>query len=127
MTVIPESNLVAHARRELALAGLFDKESAYDGMIASSVMELVRVLSEQRHSGGSAALTLQIFNVVANYDILTPIRYEPDQWNDVSEITGQPMWQHKRKSSVMSFDQGETWFDIEEDTGVDIPNEDVVD
>jgi len=38
------SNLVEHAKRELTLAGLFNKDSDYGGMMGDSVMELMEVL-----------------------------------------------------------------------------------
>ena len=41
------SDLTDHARNELKLAGLFDKDSDYDGMLGDSVMELVKVFSKQ--------------------------------------------------------------------------------
>ena len=37
------SNLINHAEKELKTLGLFDKGSSYDGELAESVMELIKV------------------------------------------------------------------------------------
>lgn len=109
------SNLTKHAKEELQLAGLFDKDSDYDGMIGKAVMELVEVFSKQGHSGFSAGLTLQIFNEVANYKNLTPIGKSKDEWMNVSEHSIEPMWQNKRRGTTFSRDGGKTWYDIDDD------------
>ena len=90
------SNLVKHAERELKLAGLFDKDSDYDGELGNAVLELVKAFAAQGHSGFSAAQTIKIFQKVASYDCLTPITGADDEWNDVSEDT----LQNNRLSSV---------------------------
>jgi hypothetical protein len=109
------SNLVKHAEKELKLAGLFDKDSDYDGMLGNAVLELVKVFSKQGHSGFSAHQTLKIFNIVANYNPLTPIGTTKDEWMDVAEMTadGKGMWQNKRRGTTFSRDGGKTWYDID--------------
>lgn len=108
------SNLVDHAKYELELAGLFDKDSDYDGMLGDAVLELVRVFAEQGHSGFSAHQTLKIFNLVANYKPLTPIGKSKDEWVNHSDISKEPIWQNKRRSSTFSRDGGKTWYDIDD-------------
>lgn len=108
------SNLVKHAQEELKLAGLFDKDSDYDGMLGSAVLELVKVFSKQGHSGFSAHQTLKIFNLVADYKPLTPIGKSKDEWMNVSEASGYPMWQNTRRGSTFSRDGGKTWYDIDD-------------
>lgn len=109
------SNLVKHAEYELKLAGLFDKDSDYDGMLGEAVMELVKVFAKQGHSGFSAHQTLRIFNEVANFKPLTPIGKSKDEWVDVSEMSSeQPMWQNKRRGTTFSRDGGKTWYDIDD-------------
>lgn len=107
-------SLVEHAKYELELAGLFDKDSDYDGMLGEAVLELVEVFAKQGHSGFSASQTLQIFNEVANYKPLTAIGVSPDEWVDQSEASGVPMWQNKRRGTTFSRDAGKTWYDIDD-------------
>jgi hypothetical protein len=110
------SNLVEHAEREMKLAGLYDKDADYGGMIPEAVMALVRVHAEQGHSGMSHGLTMQIFNRVINFKTLTPITSNPDDWNDVAAASGKPMWQNLRQPSIFSEDGGKTWYDINDKT-----------
>lgn len=105
-------SLVQHAQRELELAGLFDKDSDYNGMLGKAVMDLVKVFAKQGHSGFSAHQTLLIFLKVSNRENLTPITSDPNDWHDVSEISGFPLWQSKRNSRLFSKDGGETWYSI---------------
>lgn len=108
------SNLVKHAEYELKLSGLLDKDSDYDGMIGKAVLELVKTFSKQGHSGFSAHYTLDVFNRVANYKPLTPIGSDPDEWMNVSDMSTEPTWQNKRRSSTFSRDGGKTWYDIDD-------------
>lgn len=103
-------NLTEHAQRELGLAGLFDKDSDYSGMIADSVLALVKLFASQRHSGASAMLTLDTFDMVARFKPLTPISDLCSDWVHVSDN----LWQNKRRSSTFSRNGGETWYDIDD-------------
>lgn len=108
------SNLTDHAKYELELAGMFDKDSDYDGALGTVVMELVEVFAKQGHSGASAHITLALFSKVANYEPLTEIGKSADEWIDHSEASGEPMWQNKRRGTTFSRDGGKTWYDIDD-------------
>lgn len=99
------SNLIEHAERELRLAGFADGDSDYDGMLYDAVMALVKVFSEQGHSGMSASITLQLFDRVAQYKTLGSITNNPDEWVEVAE----KLWQNKRDSECFSTDGGKTY------------------
>lgn len=103
------SNLTSHAQTELTAAGLFKKDSDYNGMIGDAVLELVKVFAAQGHSGFSAGLTLEVFNRVASYKTLTPITSNPEEWMEV----GTGVWQNRRQGSVFSKDGMQTWYDID--------------
>ena len=107
------SNLTEHAKHELELAGLFDKDSDYEGAVGKAVMELVEVFSKQEHSGFSAQWVLDTFKTVASFKTITPVGKDPSEWIDVSEASGKPMWQNKRQSSLFSKDGGKTFYDID--------------
>lgn len=108
------SNLTEHAEYELQLAGLFDEDSDYSGALGGSVLELVKVFAKQGHSGFSAHQTLKIFNIVADFKNLTPIGQSADEWVDMSEVSGEPMWQNRRRGTTFSRDAGKTWYDIDD-------------
>lgn len=108
--------LVDHAELELRRAGLFDKDSDYDGMLGPAVMALVRTFASQGHSGFSAMVTLQLFETVAKFKTLTPITSDPAEWMDVADMGANgdpPVWQNRRKSSCFSNDGGKTYYDID--------------
>lgn len=109
------SKLIEHADREMRLAGLYNGDSDYAGMIPDAVMALVEAHSKQDHSGGSHGLTLEIFNRVINFKTLTPIGSTPDEWfKHDYQTAGRDCWQNIRQSSVFSQDGGKTWYDIDD-------------
>lgn len=108
-------SLIEHANRELTLAGLFDEDSDYDGMLGKSALELIEVFAKQGHSGYSAMLTRDLFSKLSNFENLTEITNDPEEWNDVSEISGRPMWQNRRNFGLFSEDGGINYYNIKED------------
>ncbi len=112
------SNLTVHAEQEIRRAGLFGKDSDYDGMIGEAVMKLVKVHAEEGHSGMSHAITLQVFNRVVNFKTLTPITELPGEWmevgKDIMPDGARTCWQNRRQSSLFSHDGGKTYYDIDE-------------
>ena len=114
--LVRTAGFINHAEYELRRAGLFDKDSDYAGATGKAVMDLVKVFAGQGHSGASAELTLEIFDRVARYDVLTPVTSDPGEWEDVSPYGSRdapPMWQNKRKLSLFSNDGGKTWWDVD--------------
>ena len=102
--------LVSHAEEELKRAGLFDKDSDYEGMIGEAVLEIVKLFSNQGHSGFSAGMTIDILNKLLRFKSLTAITCNPNEWMEV----GEGMWQSTRQHSLFSKDGGKTWYDIDE-------------
>lgn len=94
--------LIDHAKTELEIAGLFDKEGDfYEGMTGNAVMELIEIFSKQGHSGMSAPIVADIFKKLANYEPLCPITGKDEEWNDVSNlIDGRTLFQNKRCSAL---------------------------
>lgn len=106
-----DSQLVAHAKRELKAAGLFDKDSDYEGGLGESVLELVNKFAEQGHSGASAAMTTQLFSKVASYEALSPLTGEDDEWNQINDgIDGDIKYQNKRDGRVFKHADGRVTF-----------------
>jgi hypothetical protein len=105
--------LVDYAESELKRAGLFDKDSDYNGMLGEAALEIIKVFSMQGHSGFSASIVTQLVEKLLRYEPLTPLTYEPDEWTDVSEMSGSPMWQNNRKPTTFSRDGGKTHYDLD--------------
>lgn len=108
------SNLVQHAETELKLAGLFDKDSDYEGMLGDSVMKLIKTFSDDGHSGFSAMSALLIFDKLAKFENLTPIGNSPDEWVDMSNYTEENLWQCKRNCALFSHDGGKTYYHVDD-------------
>ena len=107
-----ESSLVAHAKRELAAAGLYKPDGAYNGMLPEAVLELVQTFSDQGHSGMSAGLVRSMFNKVANYEPLVPLTGADDEWMALDPIDNATKWQNKRCGRVFKRADG-TAYDVE--------------
>lgn len=108
------SKLVKHAESEMRRAGLYDADADYGGMLPHAVMQLVRIHSMQGHSGFSHGYTLALFNKVVNFQVLTPITDDPEEWSDCSMMSCRPSWQNKRQFSCFSEDGGKTYRDQNE-------------
>lgn len=111
-----ESSFVTWARDELQRAGLFDKDSDYEGMLGTEVMRMVETFSEAGHSGFSAALAASILARLSAWKPLTPITDSPDEWMHIDEdMAGEPnLWQSRRQPSLFSYDGGKTYYDLDE-------------
>ena len=58
-------------------------------------------------------MVVALFTKVANWDALSPITSDPEEWGDISaECSGEPMWQNKRCPRFFSNDGGKTWYDV---------------
>lgn len=109
------SNLVEHARRELQLCGQWAEDPAY----AATVVATVAAFVSYGHSGGSAMLAVQQLTRLLNYEHLTPLTDDPDEWEDRSQVSGSPMWQNTRNPAAISYDGGRTYYNVNEHSGVD--------
>jgi len=96
--------LIDHAKTELEIAGLFDKEGDfYEGATGKSVMELIELFSKQGHSGMSAPMVADLFKRLANYEPLQPITGKDEEWVEVLEhrdSTNKSWYQNKRCSGL---------------------------
>ena len=107
------SNLIAHAKFELDKAGLFDKDSDYNGMLGEAVLELITTFSKQGHSGFSAGLTTQLFSKLAKFEPLTALAFTEDEWVHVADEDNLPLYQNKRDSRYFKRGDGEP-YNVEE-------------
>lgn len=109
------SNLVAHAQREIHLAGINEPDADYGGAIALEVLDLVMLFASQEHSGGSAWAARNLFALLSDFKTLGPNDHSSHR--DVSEACGKPhgtVLQDSRDSRWFSSDGGLTWYNVEE-------------
>jgi hypothetical protein len=101
------SNLVEHAIRELELSG----QTAEDPGYAASVVAAIAAFSSYGgHSGGSASVAIEQVHKLLQFQPLSPLTSDPDEWVDRSEMSGRPWWQNVRDPRAMSHDGGQTWW-----------------
>lgn len=93
-----------HAAFELKKAGLFDDDSDYRGEVGHAVMELIEAFATQRHSGGSASMTIDLLNRLLAHDPLTPLTGEDSEWCD--PMGDGQLLQNKRCSRVFKDAKG---------------------
>ncbi len=74
--------LIQYAESELARLGHSGNrhEDEMNEGASGDVMELIRVLEGQGHSGGSAKYVLDLFNRVARFLPVTPLTGAPKEW-----------------------------------------------
>lgn len=97
-----DSNLVAHAIRELDIIG----ETSYDEpSMRKCVLDVVRAVSEQGHSGSSAWWLSAALDKLLRFQPLTPITDSPEDWIEVADS----LWQCRRDGECFSGDGGKTY------------------
>lgn len=101
-----EGNLAKHAWDELDRAGLFDRDSDYDGMLGRAVMDLVNVFVGQEHSGASAYIVSALFVDLVQFKPLSPLTDAADEWFQHDDS----LWQSTRRADAFSADGGKTYY-----------------
>jgi len=119
-----EGNLETYARRELELAGWFDKDGFYGDMMGHAVMRMMREFSDEGHSGTSAHISSALFKSLSRFRPLTPLTGADDEWIEVSS----GLWQNNRCSTVFKDADGSA-YDIdgivwEDEQGIRFTNKD---
>ncbi len=114
-----KSKLYLHAKKELELLGMYDKNSPEnaDGLqprLADNILKMIEIWGKIGHSGGSAMWTRDVLHKLLGWEALTPITSSSDEWEDVSAYGDGPLWQNKRDSRNFSRDGGKTWWNIDD-------------
>jgi hypothetical protein len=106
-----------HAERELEILGYLNETGDELGddmniMMADNVLELIRVFSEQGHSGFSAPYCISLFNKLARFEIIAPLTGRDDEWNEICDerTSGNAVWQNNRDSRVFKESDGRAYF-----------------
>lgn len=120
------SNLLNHAEKELRISGMLKDKSEpetiddeYNNEVSKCVLEMVKVFSEQNHSGHSAGMVISILNRVLRFETLTALTGLDDEWMEV----GENLYQNNRCPSVfkengISYDLNGRIFYIEEEDNI---------
>lgn len=101
-----QSNLVDHARRELAIIG-------EDEWTTEGVVKIIRAFADMGHSGGSAYAVTEYLERLLRFQPLTDITDDPEDWiHHGEDVWGEPggIWQCRRNGEAFSRDGGKTYY-----------------
>ena len=104
------SNMLRWAEEELRFAGydINDPEDGPNKWLAEGTLGLLKVFSDQGHSGMSAPYAVALFEKLAMWKPITPLTGNDDEWNEV----GENVWQSRRNSEVFKEEDGQAyWID----------------
>jgi hypothetical protein len=104
------SNMLKWAEQELRYAGydINDPEDGPNRWLAEGTLELLKVFSDQGHSGSSAPYAVALFEKLAMWKPIAPLTGADDEWNEV----GTDVWQNRRNSAVFKKEDGQAyWMD----------------
>lgn len=107
------STLLRTTKAELRRAGLFDEDADFDGAVATTVTAMMETFVAYGQSGGSAAMTLQVFNRLANHLPLAPLTGEDEEW----DAPRDGLTQNLRCSRVFKNVETGIAFDVKLDKG----------
>ena len=79
-----------------------DSEREMQEMMNNDVLELLRVFSEQGHSGFSAPIAIMLFSKLANHRLITEVEDNPEDWDENG--------QHKYIPSIFKRDDGTCYY-----------------
>jgi hypothetical protein len=97
------SNLMKHAKRELAALGMGYEATGMDADMRDHILTMVEMFELEGHSGFSASYAAGLLNKLFRYEPLIPLQGTDDEWNDVSDSGGRdngPLFQNNRCSHV---------------------------
>jgi len=97
------SDLVEHAKRELALV-------REDPEIIEATLRIVDEFSKIGHSGASAHFHAAMIDDLLRFKNLSPLTSDPSEWVEV----GHGLWQNARNSEAFSTDGGVTYYLLSE-------------
>ncbi|MFF1444164.1 hypothetical protein [Streptomyces sp. NPDC058295] len=104
-----ESNLVAHARRELRILG-------EDPDVITGLCRVIRAFADMGHSGSSAFHAAAYLDRLLRYQPLSELADDPSEWLDrhAEGLTTSPLWQSVRNPEAFSHDGGKTYYLLSE-------------
>lgn len=102
--IINNSNICKHAIREFKLAGYGDGKGGPNDWMYQQVIEALAVFASHGNSGGSAPFEINLVQKLCNWDIISPLRFTNDEWQ---QISSDGTCQNIRKSDVFKEPNGD--------------------
>jgi hypothetical protein len=115
-----DNNRLASIRLELKKAGYTlslpkdDDKDWYNQMVGINAYEVCKCFCRQGHSGMSANFTIYLITKLLKGELLSPLTNDPDEWNDVTGMSNEKLYQSKRRSSCFTKNMT-TYYDIDDE------------
>ena len=106
------SNLKDYAIDELTRIGMYSSGEEMNDMMCEHILKMVDVFTEEGHSGFSARYAINILQKLLQWEPLSPLTGEDDEWNNVSEYSEGETYQNKRLSRVFKNGKDGRAYDI---------------
>ena len=100
------TNLVDHARRELAAIN-------EDPEISKGLLKVIQAYADMKLHAETTAETIQTLNALLEFQHLTDLTDDPEEWYQHEMLDGT-FWQNKRNGGAFSRDGGKTYYLTEE-------------
>lgn len=94
------SNYQDHLDREWAAMGWPTEGEDAQAWIYQHLKVLLDAFAGEGHSGTSAPYTINLFSKLAKFEPLGPLTGGADEWTEIAEEDGKPLYQNKRCSHV---------------------------
>lgn len=98
-------SILDHAERELDLMGMAD-DGDMNGVMRNHILHMVKEFANEGHSGFSASYAIQVLEKLLKFEPITPLTGEDWEWNNVSEMSGETLYQNARCGRVFKNDNG---------------------
>ena len=98
-------SVLDHAERELDLMGLSD-DGDMNGAMRKHILHMIKEFAGEGHSGFSASYAIQVLEKLLRFEPITPLTGEDWEWNNVSEMSGETLYQNARCGRVFKDKDG---------------------
>lgn len=105
----PKSGLETFAERELDRIETDEDDGGMQEMMNTHILRMVRTFAREGHSGFSAGYAVSILAKLLRYEPLGPLTGDDSEWNDIGDMSGEPMWQNNRCSHVFKGADGRAY------------------
>lgn len=102
-------SFVEYAEKELDRVGMTaDSEDEMNLAMRDHILRMIRVFSQEGHSGFSASYAVSCLEKLLRYEPLSPLTGEDEEWMEVGMAYGDgtPMYQNKRCGRVFKDENG---------------------
>ena len=104
---IEDSELIKHAKDEFIYAGWVDQNGKFydeiQGEICYDILDILKVISDQGHSGSSINYLMDILNRLVKYKSISPLTGQADEWE---KSYGLDFSINKRDPRVIKYNDG---------------------